>query len=115
MSKKKLAAFALGAMILTPAAADAAVYVFTVSCGGKKVVEQWTTDGVDPGREALRTKTLEKHPDCSVGDYKAATDNQLLKNTQFYSEKKESPESGLPVVGPVVGGAKNAFCGLFSC
>lgn len=110
------AAFALGALFLAAQPADAAVYVFTVSCNGKKIVEQWTADTVDPGKEALRAKTQEKHPGCAVGDYKATTDDKLLKNTQFYSVPNEgSGGDGVPVVGSIFGGAKKTMCGLLNC
>jgi hypothetical protein len=114
---RQAAAIVLGAAILGLAPAKAAVYVFTVSCQGGKVVEQWTADTIDPGKEALRAKTQEKHPGCAVGDYKAATDDKLLKNTQFYSAPHEAGNSGdsVPVVGSLFGGAKKAMCGLFNC
>ncbi len=116
MNYRVLSALSLGALVSLTSVADAAVYVFTVSCKGSKVVEQWTADKVDPGKEALRAKTQDKHPDCTVGDYKAATDDKLLKNTQFYISPEEASSSGgIPGVGSVFGGFKNPFCGLLNC
>ncbi|HXZ16884.1 MAG TPA: hypothetical protein VEH77_13070 [Roseiarcus sp.] len=116
MNRRLLAPFALAAL-LAPTGADAAVYLFTASCdGGKKIVEQWTTEGTDHGKEFLRSKTQEKHPGCSIGDYKAATDNMALKNTQFYSTAQEgADDSGVPVVGPMWNGAKKSLCGVLGC
>jgi hypothetical protein len=113
---KVLSALSLSALLSLSAAAEAKVYLFTANCSGGKVVEQWTTDTVDPGKELLKAKTEEKHPGCPIADYKAATDSMLLKNTQFYTVAGEAPAgSNIPVVGSVVGGTKNAFCGIFSC
>jgi hypothetical protein len=117
-SPKLALVFALGATLALSGAAHAAVYVFTVVCAdGKKVVEQWTTDGEDPGKEFLRTRTQEKHPGCKAGDYKAATDAQLLKNTQFYSTRPEGQSSGswVPGLDSTVGGVKKGLCGFLPC
>ncbi len=83
-------------------AAGATVYVFTVTCPDKtQIVEQWTIEGDDPGKEMLRGKTLEKHQGCAAADYKPATDTKLLKNTQFFSlhpkEKSWLPSFGNPL------------------
>jgi hypothetical protein len=111
-----LAAIALAASLAPTTHADAAVYLFTANCSGKKIVEQWTTERVDPGKEALRQKTQEKHPGCSVDDYKAATDNMALKNTQFFVvEGENSGDGGIPVVGSAFSGAKKSLCGLLGC
>jgi hypothetical protein len=120
MTKKRelLAALSVAAALaLAPTSkASAAVYLFTATCNGKKIVEQWTTERVDPGKDVLRQKTQEKHPDCSIGDYKAATDNMALKNTQFYIvEGETSGDGGIPVVGPAFGGAKKSLCGFLGC
>ena len=117
ISLKLLAPLSLGALLAFSLAARAAgpVYVFTATCNGKKIVEQWTVDGPDPGREALRTQTQQKHPDCAIGDYKAATDNGALKNTQFWPLEAPMSDGGMPVVGPMIGGAKKSVCGLLGC
>ena len=110
-SQRALVAVALGlttALAATPAAgAGATVYVFTVTCPDKsQIVEQWTIEGDDPGKEVLRGKTIEKHQGCAAADYKAATDAKLLKNTQFYSTKPPKENSWLPSFG-------NPFSGLW--
>jgi hypothetical protein len=84
------------------AAAGPTVYVITVTCPDKsQVVEQWTIDGDDPGKEVMRGKTIEKHQGCNAADYKPATDAKLLKNTQFFSmhpkEKSWLPSFGNPL------------------
>jgi hypothetical protein len=106
MIRNRLLAVAL-ALSTALAAADAAaagatVYVFTVTCPDKtQIVEQWTIEGEDPGKEAIRGKTLEKHVGCTAADYKPATDAKLLKNTQFFSlhpkEKSWLPSFGNPL------------------
>ena len=107
-SRRALAAVALGlATSLASTAAGAAgapVYVFTVTCPDKsRIVEQWTVDGEDPGKEFFRGKAVEKHEGCSAADYKPATDSALLKNTQFFNlhpkEKSWLPEIGNPLSG----------------
>ncbi|MFY9655027.1 MAG: hypothetical protein WAK01_00355 [Methylocystis sp.] len=106
--QRALVAFALGvatALASTSAgAAGATSYVFTVTCPDKsRIVEQWTVDGEDPGKEFFRGKSVEKHQGCSAADYKAATDSALLKNTQFFNlhpkEKSWLPEIGNPLSG----------------
>lgn len=115
-NRKLAAALSLAALLALTTAADATVYLFTASCAGKKIVEQWTTDRVDPGKDVLKQKTQEKHPGCTIGDYKAATDNMALKNTQFFPLEGEGPgDGGVPVIGPMVGGAKKSLCGLLGC
>jgi len=107
-SQHALVAVALGlatALASTAAgAAGATSYVFTVTCPDKsRIVEQWTVDGEDPGKEFFRGKAVEKHQGCSAADYKAATDSALLKNTQFFNlhpkEKSWLPEFGNPFSG----------------
>jgi len=95
---------ALAATAAGAAAAGPTVYVFTVTCPDKtQIVEQWTIEGEDPGKEAMRGKTLEKHAGCTAADYKPATDAKLLKNTQFFSlhpkEKSWLPSFGNPLSG----------------
>ena len=104
MIRNRLLAVALGLTTALAAAnaAPATVYVFTVSCPDKsQVVEQWTIEGDDPGKEVMRGKTVEKHQGCTAADYKAATDGKLLKNTQFFSlhpkEKSWLPSFGNPL------------------
>ncbi len=108
LSQRALVVAALGltmALAATAAtAAGATVYVFTVTCPDKtQIVEQWTIDGEDPGKEAMRSKTIEKHEGCTVADYKPATDAKLLKNTQFFNlhpkAKSWLPEIGNPLSG----------------
>ncbi|ARN81798.1 hypothetical protein [Methylocystis bryophila] len=111
MIRIRLLAASLGLMSALAAtaasAAGATVYVFTVTCPDKtQIVEQWTIDGDDPGKEVLRGKAVEKHQGCTAADYKAATDGKLLKNTQFYSTKPPKENSWLPSFG-------NPFSGLW--
>ena len=83
------------------------VYVFTVTCPDKsQIVEQWTIDGEDPGKEVMRGKTIDKHQGCTAADYKPATDAKLLKNTQFFSTKPPKENSWIPSFG-------NPFSGLW--
>lgn len=107
-SRRALVAVALGLGTSLAAtavgAAGAPVYVFTVTCPDKsRIVEQWTVEGEDPGKEFFRGKALEKHQGCSAADYKPATDSALLKNTQFFNlhpkEKSWLPEMGNPLSG----------------
>ena len=108
MIRNRLLAAALGLMTALPAAnavaAGATVYVFTVTCPDKtQIVEQWTIDGEDPGKEVMRGKTIDKHQGCTAADYKPATDAKLLKNTQFFNlhpkEKSWLPDIGNPFSG----------------
>ena len=116
-SLKLLAPLSLGALLaFAPGARAAApVYVFTATCNGKKIVEQWTVDGADPGKDALKAQTQQKHPDCAIGEYKAATDSGALKNTQFWPLEAPTSDGGMPVVGPAFNGAKKSICGVFGC
>ncbi len=107
-SQHTLAAVALGLATslssTTAGAAGAPVYVFTVTCPDKsRIVEQWTVEGEDPGKEFFRGKAVEKHEGCSAADYKPATNSALLKNTQFFNlhpkEKSWLPEIGNPLSG----------------
>ena len=109
MILNRLLAVALGlsTTLAAASAAPATVYVFTVTCPDKsQIVEQWTIDGDDPGKEVMRGKTVEKHQGCTAADYKAATDGKLLKNTQFWSSKPPKEKSWLPDFG-------NPFSGLW--
>ncbi|HTO78849.1 MAG TPA: hypothetical protein VMJ31_03640 [Methylocystis sp.] len=104
MIRNRLLAAALGLTTALAASAAAAagptVYVFTVTCPDKsQIVEQWTIDGDDPGKEVMRGKTIEKHQGCNAADYKPATDAKLLKNTQFFSTKPPKEKSWLPSIG----------------
>jgi hypothetical protein len=100
-------ALATGLAATAAAAAGATVYVFTVTCPDKsQIVEQWTIDGDDPGKEVMRGKTIEKHQGCTAADYKPATDGRFLKNTQFFSTRPPKENSWLPSVG-------NPFSGLW--
>jgi len=111
----KLALTFVATLALTTAA-QATVYVFTAQCpGGKNVVEQWTADETDPGKEAFRAKTEEKHPGCKAADYKPATDAKYLKNTQFFSTKPETSGSWAPNVGNPFSGVGKSLCGLINC
>jgi hypothetical protein len=113
-----VSALALGALVSLTTIANATVYVFTVTCpANNKVVEQWTTETVDPGKDFLKAKTEEKHPGCKASDYKKESDAKFLKNTQYYSVAPEgqSGDGGIPVVGSAVGGVKKAFCGFLNC
>ena len=109
MILNRLLAVALGlsTTLAAASAAPATVYVFTVTCPDKsQVVEQWTIEGDDPGKEVMRGKTVEKHQGCTTADYKATTDAKLLKNTQFWSSKPPKEKSWLPDFG-------NPFSGLW--
>jgi hypothetical protein len=108
MIRNRLLAVALGlttALAATAAAAaGATVYVFTVTCPDKsQIVEQWTIDGEDPGKEFIRGKTIEKHQGCTAADYKPASDAKFLKNTQFWSSKPKD-NSWLPSFGNPLSG-----------
>jgi len=109
MNRICLLAVAL-ALTTAPAVANpppATVYVFTVTCPDKtQIVEQWTIDGEDPGKEVMRGKTIDKHQGCTAADYKPATDAKLLKNTQFFSTKPPKENSWIPSFG-------NPFSGLW--
>jgi len=103
-SNSLIYALTLG-LLLATTGAQAATYVFTATCEGKKkIVEQWTAETVDPGKDALKAKTQEKHPGCTIGDYKAATDADALKNTQFYAPPEDPKDQGF------FGGTKKTLC-----
>jgi hypothetical protein len=116
MSRSFTLALTLAAILALTSAAQATVYVFTAQCpDGKNVVEQWTTDETDPGKESIRDKTQQKHPDCKIADYKAATDTKYLKNTQFFSTKPDTSGSWMPNVGNPFGGVGKSLCGMINC
>jgi hypothetical protein len=109
MTRNRLLAVLLGlntALAATgAAAAGPTVYVFTVTCPDKsRIVEQWTIDGEDPGKDFIRGKTEEKHQGCTAGEFKSATDLGLLKNTQYYSSKPKKEGSWLPSLGNPLSG-----------
>jgi len=111
---KVLSALSLSAFLSLSARRSQSVSLHGQLLGGK-VVEQWTTDTVDP-QGIAKGENRREASWLPIADYKAATDSMLLKNTQFYTVAGEAPAgSNIPVVGSVVGGTKNAFCGIFSC
>ncbi len=82
-----------------------ASYKFAVSCTNQRLVAEWNTGDIDPGKEYLRTATAGQYgPDCQIGDFNPTIDGGLPVDT--YSHE-----------GGVVSGAVGVVCGLlhFGC
>lgn len=66
-----------GIVIFFPAAANAKVYMFQVTCADDKYVAQWTSGAVDPGQDHFRIATGDANLDCSIYNYNPKTDRDL--------------------------------------
>ena len=85
--------------------ANATTYRFAVSCSNRRLVAEWDTGTVDPGKEYLRVTTGTKFANCSVTDYDATRDASLP--VEKYSGATGVIE-GIPLLGPIL-------CGIFNC
>jgi hypothetical protein len=90
---------------MSAVSASATDYLFHVSCSDKRLVVEWQTGTVDPGREYLRVATGTKFPNCVVSDYNELRDSQLPR--ERYSHEGGVIQ-GIPLLGTLL-------CWLFSC
>lgn len=100
-----------------PSAASATSYKFTVSCSNRdRLVVEWRTGEIDPGREALRVSTGSNYPNCSVRNYNESTDSDLRVEVK---QGGSAVVQGIPLIGealkevPIVGDIIEGVGGLF--
>ncbi len=80
-------------------------YLFHVSCQDKRLVAQWSTGSIDPGREYLRVATGTNFPSCPITDYEDGRDKDLPREHYEYAT---GVVAGIPFVGRIV-------CKWFGC
>lgn len=85
--------------ILCASTAHATSYKFTVSCEHQRLVVEWRTGAIDPGREALRVSTGSNYPNCSVSNYNHASDSSLPVQV---NQGAVGVVQGIPLVGEVI-------------
>lgn len=86
-------------MALAPPSADAATYLFHLSCVDRLSVVQWETGVVDPGRDAMRQETVRRFPNCLASTFVASRDANLPVQVIATGI---GPLQGVPVIGPLV-------------
>jgi len=85
-------------VMLAPRNAQATEYLFAVTCPDRRVVAEWKTGDVDPGREYLRVATGINNPGCSISDYNDTVDREAPRVT--YSHEG-GIIAGIPFVGMI--------------